>query len=67
MGGFDPETLRASFAIPADFDPVAVWALGYLGDPETLPEHFKAPELAPRSRKELDEFVFTDWGEGVEF
>jgi len=67
MGGFDADTLRASFAIPSDFEPVAVWALGYLGDPESLPEHFREPELAPRSRKELDEFVFMGWGEGITF
>lgn len=67
MGGFDPEHLRASFAIPSDFEPMACWAMGYLGDPETLPDHFKQQELTPRGRKEFDEFVFSDWENGASF
>jgi nitroreductase len=61
MGGFDKETLRAFFGVPTDFDAGACWALGYLGDPERVPENFKAAELAPRTRKALSEFVFSDW------
>ena len=61
MGGFDKETLRAFFGVPSEFDAGACWALGYLGDPENVPENFKAPELAPRTRKTLAEFVFSDW------
>lgn len=62
MGGFSPDAIRTSFHIPEDFEPVAVWAMGYLGDPETLPEQLKERELAKRSRKTLDEYVFTNWG-----
>ena len=61
MGGFDRETLRASFGVPTDFDAGACWALGYLGDPDGVPQDFKAAELAPRTRKALSEFVFSDW------
>jgi nitroreductase len=61
MGGFDKETLRAFFGVPTEFDAGACWALGYLGDPEDVPENFKAAELAPRTRKALAEFVFSDW------
>ncbi|AFL89011.1 nitroreductase [Terriglobus roseus DSM 18391] len=61
MGGFDKETLRAFFGVPSDFDAGACWALGYLGDPQNVPEDFKAAELAPRTRKPLSEFVFSDW------
>ncbi|MBS1816096.1 MAG: nitroreductase family protein [Acidobacteria bacterium] len=67
MAGFDPEALRASFGIPSNFEPMACWAMGYLGNPDTLPEHLKEQELAPRTRKNLDEFVFTDWETGAEF
>ncbi len=61
MAGFDKELLRASFGVPSDFDPVACWALGYLGDPANLPENFKLPEQQPRDRKPLSAFVFNDW------
>ena len=31
MAGFDREKLQVGFAIPDDFEPVACWAIGYLG------------------------------------
>ena len=61
MGGFDADLLRASFGVPSDFEPVAVWAIGYLGDPANLPENFKVPEQQPRERKSLPEVLFDDW------
>lgn len=61
MGGFDKDLLRASFGVPSDFDPVACWAMGYLGDVANLPEHFKLPEQQPRDRKPLSAFVFSGW------
>ena len=63
MAGFDPELLRANFGIPSDFAPVAVWALGYLGDPHRLPDNFQKTELQERTRKPLREFVFNEWGQ----
>ena len=59
MGGFNAETARSQFSIPNGYDPVAMIAIGYLGDPQTLPEALQARELAPRTRKPLTEFVFT--------
>ncbi|MBW4499150.1 MAG: hypothetical protein KME57_06150 [Scytonema hyalinum WJT4-NPBG1] len=35
-------------------------ALGYLGDPQTLSERLQQRELAPRKRKPLEEFVFSN-------
>ena len=61
IGGFDHEKARVHFNIPEDFEIGACWAVGYLGDPDTLPERLRQPELASRSRKTLDEFVFTEW------
>jgi len=61
MAGFDRDVLRASFGVPSDFDVVAVWAVGYLGDPETLPDAYREMEKAPRKRKSLYEFVFSAW------
>ena len=61
MGGVDKDRARANFAIPEDFEVGAAWALGYLGDPESLPEQMKAMEMAARTRKPLAEFVFAEW------
>ena len=61
MAGFDREKLQAGFAIPDDFEPVACWAMGYLGNVDTLPAPFKDMELQQRSRKTLAEFVFSAW------
>ena len=67
MAGFDQEKARNSFAIPADYDIGAVTAVGYLGDPYTLPEQMRKGELAPRSRKAVAEFVFSEWETPVSF
>ena len=61
MGGFDADLLRASFGVPSDFEPIACWALGYLGDPANLPENFRLPEQSPRDRKPLSAFLFNSW------
>jgi nitroreductase len=61
MAGFDKEQVRASFAIPTDYEIGSVTAIGYFGDPETLPEKLRQMEVAPRQRKPLEEFVFSDW------
>lgn len=61
MAGFDGDQVRASFAIPSDFEIGAVTAIGYFGDPASLPEHLLKIEVAPRQRKSLEEFVFSDW------
>ncbi len=63
MAGILPDKAREVFGIPADWEPVAGVAVGYLGDPNQLPERLRERELAPRTRKPLDEFVFTGtWG-----
>jgi nitroreductase len=62
MAGFDKPALHTALAVPADFDPIACWALGYLGDPASLPENYKNMETQPRSRKPLNEIVFSSWG-----
>jgi nitroreductase len=58
MGGYDRLKVREKFSIPAGYDPVLIMALGYLDSPETLEEPFKTREVTPRTRKELNEFVF---------
>jgi nitroreductase len=61
MAGFDPEKARASFAIPLDYEPVAVTAIGYLGDPSTLPDALRQREETPRERNPIEKFVFSSW------
>jgi nitroreductase len=63
MAGFSSELARESYAIPFDHEPVAVLALGYLGEPDGLPAELRAREVADRSRRPQAEFVFTGtWG-----
>ncbi len=57
MGGFSVEDTIAAFDIPADYQPLAVIAAGYIGDPGMLPENLRKRELAPRSRRSLNELV----------
>jgi nitroreductase len=67
MAGFDNEQMRASFAIPSDYELGAVTAIGYFGDPASLPEHLHKQEVSPRQRKPLEEFVFSAWEKPVHF
>lgn len=62
MGGFDRNKARSTFSIPEDFEIGACWALGYLGDPESLTiEYQKRGDTEPRTRKPLGEFLFEEW------
>jgi nitroreductase len=68
MAGYYPEKARQFFEIPEDWEPVAAMAIGYLGDPQSLPERLRDRELAPRTRKPLSEFVMTrGWGHTAPF
>jgi nitroreductase len=58
LGGFKADKAREVLGIPEGYEPVTMGAVGYIGDPETLPEALKARELAPRKRKPLQELVF---------
>ncbi len=60
MAGFHIDKARETYYIPQDCEPIAAIAIGYPGDPETLPEDLRARELTPRTRKPQREFVFTD-------
>lgn len=64
MAGILPEKAREIFDIPAGYEAVAGIAIGYPGDPATLPDGMRQRELDKRSRKPLDSFVFTGkWGQ----
>lgn len=57
MGGFDPERVRADFAVPADVDPMWVAALGH-HDPDLDDPKLREREERPRRRRPLEETVF---------
>jgi len=64
MGGFDLARAREEFDIPDGYEPVAVIAVGYPGNPALLPDDLRERELAPRTRVDLDTFVYgSQWAE----
>jgi nitroreductase len=64
MAGIDPEKVRRTFGVPEGYEVVAGFALGYPGDPQSLPEPLRQRETGPRVRKPLDSFVFSgSWGQ----
>jgi nitroreductase len=64
MAGIDLDKIRQAYALPENCDPVAGWAIGYQGNPDTLSSDLRERELAPRERKDLTDFVFgSEWGE----
>ena len=68
MAGFDPDTAREVFGIPAGWDAIAAFAIGYPGDPASLPQPLRDREMAPRTRKSAHEFVMTgEWGKTAPF
>jgi len=58
MGGFDKEFVSKTFAVPSDFEPISIIALGYQATPDKLPLDYQKAELAPRSRKDPSELFF---------
>jgi len=58
MAGIHADKAREVLSIPEGYDPVAGLALGYPGDPRSLPEKLRDRELAPRQRKAADSFVY---------
>ena len=62
MAGFDADAARKAFEIPEDYLIGAVIALGYQGEPGALKnEQMAAQEIGARSRKPLNEVVFSAW------
>jgi nitroreductase len=63
MAGYDVEKARRECQIPSGFEPVAMIAVGYPGDPSMLPDYLRERELKPRERQPIGDFVFAaDWG-----
>jgi len=59
MAGIEIDKIRADFALPEELEPAAAVAIGYPGDPATLPERLREREALPRERKSLAEIVLS--------
>ncbi len=63
MIGILPDKARELYGIPDGYEPWTGIAIGYRGDPASLPDALRERDLAPRQRKTLSEFVFRgEWG-----
>jgi nitroreductase len=58
MIGILPDRARELYAIPDHSRALTGMAIGYEGEPSSLPETLRGRDLAPRTRKSLSEFVF---------
>jgi len=59
MIGILPDKAREIYGIPEGFEAWTGLAIGYKGDPTSLPTRLRERDLAPRQRKRLREFVFS--------
>lgn len=57
MGGFNNDEARKLFSIEDDYELETIIALGYLGDPEILPEDLRQKEFGESKRKPIPEFA----------
>jgi hypothetical protein len=63
MIGILPDNARELFDIPEHSEAWTGMAIGYQGDPMTLPDALQERDLAPRQRKPIAQFVFGGkWG-----
>jgi nitroreductase len=67
MAGFDHEAARQALGIPEEYALGTVIALGYQGEPAALGDSTLIErETTARTRKPLDEIVFSEWGKPAE-
>ena len=66
MAGFDAKKARGIFSIPADWEPMAMIAVGYNDPIGPADEKLRRREAGPRNRKPLESFVFAGaWGQAA--
>jgi nitroreductase len=58
MAGFNHSIARTAFQISDDYALGAAGAIGYAGDPHTLPANLREMEVSPRTRKPLEELIY---------
>lgn len=68
MAGINQAAARQAYGIPEGYDPYTAIALGYAAKSDTIDDgKLRERELAPRTRKKLNEFVFTGgWGKSAQ-
>ena len=58
MGGYHVDKAREAFAMPAQYTPMSMLAVGYAGEQTQLSTDLYERDVAPRKRKPLSEIVF---------
>jgi len=58
MGGYSVENVKSYFKLNDDIEPVAMMAVGYLGDGASLSPELLSRDEKRRPRKSINEFVF---------
>ena len=68
MAGFDADGARLAFGIPDGVRPIAVVAVGTLGDYDNAPPEIVERDARGRERMPLEDVAFTGrWGSGARF
>ena len=63
MAGIDVDKIRETYGVPDDYEPVTGIALGYPGDPASLPDALEERERGERVRRPGREAGFSgSWG-----
>lgn len=66
MGGYHADKAREAFAIPAQYTPMSMLSVGYVGEQTQLSAELYERDVAERKRKPLSELVFEGtWGKSA--
>ena len=66
MAGFDAKKLVQEFNIPEMYEPMAMIAVGYPGNPDSLESPYREREFQARRRRPLEENFFVNfWGNSI--
>jgi nitroreductase len=66
MAGYDTQKAREACELPEGFEPVAAFVVGYPGSLDRLDDRNRAREIAPRTRRPVNEFAFLGrWGDSL--
>lgn len=57
MAGYDADRAKETLVIPTRYEPAAMMAIGYKGDPSQLPSKVAAREERERTRMEISKFL----------
>lgn len=57
MSGFDNNKATTKFGIPNNYSPVSIIAIGNISNASFLPETLREKEIAPRFRKDFNQWV----------